>query len=666
MRIFTVILLIITANLTWATSIDSLKKVLEQTKGNEKFSVLLDLAWHDSLSVTERKEYAISAYELAQKLNINKQKFEILKIIGTLALSTGNLQEAKQYSAELALLGEEFNDPQTIGVAYNTIGFIFQKTTQYDSAIINYQKAIDKFIIAKSTQNAAQAMVNVGIIYKNIGLYKDAVEVTVQAVQIIEKENDSSSLASAYNNIGIALKELKNFSEAEFYLKRALKIRSAQKDTEAEAGVLNNLGNVYRNWGKYDEALVYYNRSLGLKEQLGNKVHLATTLDNIGEVYINTKNSKLAEPFLKRALQLRIEANHLPGITTSSNRLANFFLEKLEIDSALFWASKALSYSLDIKSLRDRLESYRLLRLIHNKRGDFKNALFYAEKYINLDDSLYSEEMAQTIANIEVKYRTEQYIKDLALSKEKEFAQQVQIKNQLLLIIILILAVVSISALMLLVYRSFKARKKAEEVEKMLRKEIQHRVKNNLQLISNMQRLQMGQTTNAEIKKVLLENENRIQAINLVHQSLYRGGAKNDLDFRMFVADLIINLKESYSWLNTLITEEIDMPHYLLPTQIANSLGLIVNELLTNAFKYSFDKFDTAVITITLSKKNNNFVFTLAHTNQLWDYSSLRKKEGSFGLTLMEILVEQLDGTLETIANTGETRYSIQFPSTKE
>ncbi|MGV3598200.1 MAG: tetratricopeptide repeat protein [Bacteroidota bacterium] len=663
MKLIALIVLALINTTISLNDLGSVKKVLTRNKSDDNFIVLLDLAWNDTLVVKERYKYALDAYNLALKSSNEKHQFEVLKILGTLALNSGDIDEAKIYSNNLERLSIKLGDYETAGIAYNTLGFIFQRTGQYDSAVINYKNAVEKFSIAGSNKSAAQAMVNVGIIYKNIGFYQDAVEVTLDALRVIEKEKDSASLGSAYNNIGIALKELKNYEQAEYYLKKALEIRQAQNDTEAEAGVLNNLGNVYRNWGKFYEALLSYNESLRLKEKLGNAIQLASTIDNIGEVHLKIGNISQAEFFFKRAFYLRSKVNYVPGIITSSNRLANLFLKKKMLDSAQNFASKALLLSLENKSRNDRLESYRILKLVLFRKEEFKSAFFYAERYIDLYDSLYSEEKAQIIANMEVKYRTEQYVKDLELSAERGKAQQIQIQNQHLLIGGLILALVSILSVTFLVYKNYNAKKKAEAVEKTLRREIQHRVKNNLQLISSMQRLQMDKAQSSEIKKVLQENEDRIQAINLVHQSLYREGRMHrDLDFRKYASNLIANLKESYSWQQTTIEEKLEIDNYMLPTQIANRLGLVLNELLTNAFKYSFNSSKISEVYITLSKRGDKFIFMLRHTNEYWNYKEARQKPGSFGLTLIEMLLEQMNGQFETEISDVETKYSIVIP----
>lgn len=663
MKLFVASLLFGINTVCVANGVDSLKNLLNGKNQVDQIPILLDLAWHTDIELQKRNEYALQAFELAVNLKNNTQLFEALKVLADVSMSMNDLPNAKKYNTELGNLALQYGDKQTAGVAYNTLGLVFQKTAKYDSALIYYQKAIDKFDVVKAKKNKARAMVNVGIIYKNIGFYKDAVEITLNAINTIEAEEDTTTLASAYNNIGISLKELRNYKEAEYYLKKALKIRSEQRDTIAEAGVLNNLGNVYRHWGKFDEALQKYKESLSLKEKLGDKVLLASTIDNIGEVYINLKKYDLSEIFFKQALLLRIEVNYIPGIITSSNRLANFFLEKSMLDSATFFVSKAANLSESSNSRKEKLETYRLLKLIKSQQGEFKGSLYYANRYIELYDSLYSEEKSQVIANIEVKYRTEQYAKDLVLSLEKEKTHLEKIKNQSLLIGILVICFTSITVISLLIFKSFKAKKKAEELEKTLRKELQHRIKNNLQLISNTHRLQMSQITDPAIKRIIQENENRVLAISLVHQNLYRDRSKSEVELQNYIPVLFNNIRQSFYGQIGYVRAEYSIGENTFAPDVANSIGLILNELITNAFKYSFENVTRPFIKIKVTFEKGQSVFDISHSNNhLWNYEVGREKQGSFGLNLVEMLLKQLNGEIRPNISSVITQYIISIP----
>ncbi len=645
----------------FATNIDSLKNLLPTVNSNDKFNILLDLAWADDLDLEIRNRYAYDAYNLAFKQDDNGFKLEALKILSSLSwqLQDTTIENNFKRLSYFALLN---NDYQTAGAAHNTLGLFFQKRPVYDSAILYYQKAIEMFDSANSKANKAQAMVNLGIIYKNIGFYTDAVSITLSGITISAEVEDNQNLAAAYNNLGNTFKELKNYNEAEFYLKKALEIRLKQNNKRAIAGVLNNLGNVYRYWGKLDIALINYNEALALKREIGNKILLASTIDNIGEVFMLKKQYTTAEKYFKDALQKRSEERDLPGITTSNNRMAHLHFSLKNYDSAFLYAIVALTIGKEISSRKDILKSYELLKNIENKRSNYKQALLFANEYDALKDSLYSEEKAKIISNAEVKYRTEKYIRDLSISLEKERTQKIKIRNQNLIISILFIASISILVITLLVLRAYQAKKKARNIEKLLRREIQHRVKNNLQLISNMHYLQIEQATDRSIKNLITENEHRLQAINMVHQTLWRGNTKTELNFKVYILNLIEDIRVAFANQTTTINQIYDIDNQYFSADIANSIGLILNELLTNAFKYAFKNKREVGLEISLKQKNKDYFLHLSHSGELWDYDHLKNKKGSFGIPLVNMLIEQIGGEIKVEITETLTLYKIQIP----
>lgn len=645
----------------FATNIDSLRNLLPTVNSNDKFNILLDLAWADDLDLEIRNKYANDAYNLAFKQGDNEFKLEALKILSSLSwqLQDTTIENNFKQLSYFSLLN---NDYQTAGAAYNTLGLFFQKKPAYDSSILYYQKAIEMFDSANSKGNKAQAMVNLGIIYKNIGFYTDAVSITLSGITISVEVEDNQNLAAAYNNLGNTFKELKNYNEAEFYLKKALEIRLKYNNKRAIAGVLNNLGNVYRYWGKLDIALKNYYEALTLKQEIGNKILLASTIDNIGEVFILKKQYANAKKYFKDALQKRTEERDLLGITTSNNRIAYLYFSLKNYDSAFLYAIAALTIGREINSRKDILKSYELLKNIENKRGNYKQALLFASDYNALKDSLYSEEKAKIISNAEVKHRTEKYIRDLSISLEKERTQKIKIKNQNLVIIILLIAFISIFVITLLILRAYQVKKKARNTEKLLRREIQHRVKNNLQLISNMHYLQMEQTTDSSIKNLITENEQRLQAINMVHQTLWRGNTKNELNFKVYILNLIEDIRTAFANQATNINQRYDIDELYFSADIANSIGLILNELLTNAFKYAFKNKSEVDLEISLKQKSKDYLLQLSHSGDLWDYDKLKNKKGSFGISLVDMLIKQISGEIKVEITNTLTLYTIQIP----
>ena len=204
-----------------------------------------------------------------------------------------------------------------------------------------------------------------------------------------------------------------------------------------------------------------------------------------------------------------------------------------------------------------------------------------------------------------------------------------------------------------------KASLKEKEV---LMREIHHRVKNNLQVVSSMLKLQARITKDDTTIDVLSESRNRIEVMALIHSQLYESENLSEINIKRFVDKLLRQLIRSYSFKDTKITEVVSVIDHPFPISIATPVGLIINELLSNILKHAFDKRKEGKIEVILSKTE------IGRVNLTVSDDGIGLPEGfninttkSLGLRLVKILVEhQLQGTLEVISKEGTT-FNMEF-----
>lgn len=175
---------------------------------------------------------------------------------------------------------------------------------------------------------------------------------------------------------------------------------------------------------------------------------------------------------------------------------------------------------------------------------------------------------------------------------------------------------------------------KALATQKVLIKELHHRVKNNMQLIISLYRLKFSYVKNNAISTRLLENENNIIAMSTIHEVLYAQDAFDRLDTRVYFQKLIGLLQTSLTekGISIIFKRSVD-----LPAQQAIYCGIILNELVTNAMKYAFDEGQEGKIVIALYEKKNKVIFKIKDDGKGYDQN---KKTKSFGLTLVKALAE--------------------------
>jgi len=196
-----------------------------------------------------------------------------------------------------------------------------------------------------------------------------------------------------------------------------------------------------------------------------------------------------------------------------------------------------------------------------------------------------------------------------------------------------------------------KELQEALEDKNILLQEVHHRVKNNLQIIVSLLRLQMDDIDDEKVQKLLQDSEHRIQAISNVHEMLYEDIQK--IDSQKYFQKLVENVQ------NTFHAKNIKLFLYtkpLLPMGKAIYCGLIINELVTNAFKYAFDE-KIGEIHISLIKKDDEYTLVVFDNGKSLNLDS----KSNLGTVLVETLVKkQLKGSLEIDVNNG-TKYIIKF-----
>ncbi len=214
-------------------------------------------------------------------------------------------------------------------------------------------------------------------------------------------------------------------------------------------------------------------------------------------------------------------------------------------------------------------------------------------------------------------------------------------------------------------------------------KEIHHRIKNNLQVISSLLSLEAERSTDKKMLEAFRESQNRIASMALIHEELYKGKKIDRLDFADYLKRLTADLFRSYRLGNEKISLKLDLEQVYLEMDKAIPLGIIVNELVSNALKYAFSAEKGGEIRISLSKAKNHenehknsgnsgiepecvneenllLILTVADNGRGFPEGIDFRNTDSLGLQIVNVLVEQIEGCIE-IKRINGTEFSICF-----
>ncbi len=199
-----------------------------------------------------------------------------------------------------------------------------------------------------------------------------------------------------------------------------------------------------------------------------------------------------------------------------------------------------------------------------------------------------------------------------------------------------------------------------------LLKEIHHRVKNNLQVISSLLRLQSSYIKDDEAREIFIESQNRIRSMALIHQKLYLSKDLTHINFANYINELVSSLLSSFKFNSNKINLNIDVEDIELPVDMVLNIGLIINELVSNAFKYAFPdglSRDGNVCELSIKLESGcdgKFILVIKDNGIGLPANVDFKNSDTLGLQIVVALVDQHKGLIE-LNNDFGTEYAITF-----
>lgn len=201
---------------------------------------------------------------------------------------------------------------------------------------------------------------------------------------------------------------------------------------------------------------------------------------------------------------------------------------------------------------------------------------------------------------------------------------------------------------------------KSLQEKEVLLKEVHHRVKNNLQVISSILNLQSSYVKDQNTLDILRESQNRVKSMSFIHESLYRSKDFSQVNFSDYLNNLINNVVHTFLLPDKDVMLVTDLGSVNLNLDQAIPCGLILNELLTNAMKYAFVGIEEPELQVSISEENNKVSISVIDNGIGLPKDFKIDETDSLGLQLVQTLTDQLDGTLDMKTGDG-TKYLLTF-----
>jgi len=340
---------------------------------------------------------------------------------------------------------------------YNNYGYDYNLLGKKD-------KALGYFLESKKILEELQNKVglsdvynNIGLIYKNLGQTSRALDYYFKCLKIAEDLNDNRGIASATNNMGMLFMDLEEYDKSEAYLKRALQQWQKLNNKRGISSTLNNLGLLFDKKKKYDLSVEFYNQALKWNEKTGDKEGIGTSFGNLGWVCVKRKQYTKAEDYFERGLVYRKLINDKAGICAAYFNLGSVKRLQLQAKAAKTYAEQSYSMALDLGYPDLIRKTAHLMYLLEKESGNSKDALPYYEEYIQMRDSISSEQSRNLSVKKQFQYEFDMKEAELKAEQDKrELVLGAQIKRQQLVFMVSLIGGIIFLIFSILLYKRIK------------------------------------------------------------------------------------------------------------------------------------------------------------------------------------------------------------------
>lgn len=478
-------------------------------------------------------------------------------------------------------------------------------------------------------------------------------EYLVLEYDCLKKENNPKQMLSVYTGFAGYYLSVSDVKESIVYSKRALaeanKIRSNSDLNRANA--MTNLAKVLLNDAQYEKAKIYVRKSLEISQKIQNPK------------LIFSNNLLLATILIQ-------EARYREALDISEQLVENAFLPDFYFKANLIKASAnngLKQYKAALKSLieidqsmlkiltqSEIIDYYEELSISYFELGDYKSAYLNKKMKNEIESKFLEGKASMRTLGLQIKFELSQ--KNYAIQKlqlEKKIAKEKQLKQSATLNLLIGGSVLLVILIAVLVW-AYQFRKRgnfifglsriqlqnAIQEKEVLVKEIHHRVKNNFQLISSMMNIQ-AMDKSIDVEEFVKRTTSRIVSLSSIHEKLYLKDNLYQLDANEYVKEMASYVKSSFMDLPTVIDYQFSDDVVILDLETIMPLGLIINELLTNSYKYAFKGRAKGLIEISI-KQIASGKYKLTYADNGVGINEGASFSKSIGMNLVDALSKQL------------------------
>jgi|GEM_PF-486943 len=598
-------------------------------------------------------------------------------------------------------------------------GAVAMRMGQFEEALAFDQASIRDYTKAGKMKSVAHVYNNMGWLYKMMGQSQHVLAHTrqgllsvQQAIGINQRFGFRQSLPDNYINLGILYEDLGEFKAGRECFFKALTINEELHISPDENRIIyNNLGKNYNVEGQYEKAIDYLNKSLVINLKLKKYSSLAHNYRNLSYAYLGLKQPETALAYAEKALDEVKRSKEAPlsvsvyemlsktyAATGSYEKAYHTVLESKQIEDSLMNLEKTqaiarlqgkyqVQQARDLAKIKAGLELAKALDVARIEAENAKQitALQAEEKRRLARIKANADvEKARVVADVEEKYNTQKRLQQIAMLDDQNQQRSEQIKQMTggLGVLLFLLSILfgqyyiirranrRLSTQNEIITRNSQELASQSNQLRTLMKELHHRVKNNLAIVSSLLNLQVNSMHDEKAIQAVRIGQQRVEAMSLIHQQLYRTDQLTVINMDEYLTSLAQSLMRAYGYQADTFRLQLDIEKQELDVDIAIPIGLIVNELLTNAFKYAYLDQQDPLLRIALhgdtAPSPSGIVLEVQDNGPGIEVADWQKVDNrtSFGKRLIILLSQQLDGHFD-LRNDHGTLFRLHIPTSR-
>ena len=618
---------------------------------------------YDTALYLHQKAYAISE-KIGDKKGMARARYSMsydYSLMQNMQKSLESLEDSRRLFEEI----REFNK------VYDCIeGLVFIHKQ------LHHTKAVDSLLnelitVAERTKDKkklANSYIILGNHYVDQAYLNLAIEAFYKALKIAEESGDPVEMANALGSIGLANLYLREFKTAIDYYHRQEEILKSLHDNYQLSITYTGLGEAYNALKNYSLGLEFHRKSLEIREKMSYQIAISNSLYNIAYTYFLAQDSAdRALKYIDRSLQIDREINNYDGLAKNYMLLGEILAHKKKDSEGIRYLERSLAIARQYNNTNVIQEASGALSRLYAGKGNFEKAFLNMCINNEISDSIISGENFKRITQLEMQYafdKKQNEIEVIHLQEKLQYETKLK-RNKIVRNFSMLLGTLLI-AFGIFLYTSYRKSRKAEKEKEALLKEIHHRVKNNLMVISSLLNLQSGSITDDNTKTAMKESQSRVKSMALIHQLLYQSEILTGIDFPKYLEQLMASLQSTYSKPGKNIQYNITAENIQLDIDTAIPLGLITNELATNAYKYAFADNTDGKIEIDFCRTDDHkYRLRISDNGKGLPQGFDIENSTTLGLKLVKILTKQIKATLDYHLKNG-TEFNVVFSANKE